>query len=111
MTLGLTGNRKAVKFFICYFALNLGFFHFYFSESWNPSKNSFEEMMQTVTCIVDIVSMNPKCQINGIILIYDLSDLTLKHVSELIWNNRLWTVLSLGQVRTDNLLCVFLCNV
>lgn len=68
-------------------------------------------MMQTVTCIADIVSMNAKCQINGIILIYDLSDLTLKHVSELIWNNRLWTVLSLGQVCTEYLLFVLLCNV
>ena len=55
-------------------------------------------MVQSAATVADIVSMNPKCQINGVIAIYDLSGITAKHATELLWNGRLWACLSFAQV-------------
>ena len=58
-------------------------------------------MARAGAAICDVVTMNPGCQINGVIGIWNLSGITTRHVKELLKNGQLWAVVSLMLVRTQ----------
>lgn len=71
----------------------------YLPDRWNPAEMSLVEILQTATPVYDLVSMNPHCHINGVIGISDLTGMSARHLSELLWNGRFREIISIFQVR------------
>lgn len=66
----------------------------------NPDDKSCDEMIQLVTMVLDILTLNPKLQINGVIGAWDSDGLTINHFLQIIKNNRAFTLLSFAQTIT-----------
>ena len=58
-------------------------------------------MTRVCAAICDIALMNPGCQINGVIGVWNLSGITTRHVKELLKNGQLMKAVSLLLVRTQ----------
>ena len=73
------------------------FFHS-FADRWNLEERTVEEMFSAAAMVRDILSMNPNCQINGIVGLWNVDGLDSRHF-KLLLDKRLWALLSFGQVR------------
>ncbi|KAL6433095.1 hypothetical protein ACFW04_006396 [Cataglyphis niger] len=47
--------------------------------NWNPSKYPVEELFKATTCVLELGILEPRAQIMGGILIFDLKDITIQH--------------------------------
>ena len=92
------------NFFSYIFLIELQLTHYFISDRWNLEERTFEEMWQTVLNVFDIISMNPNCQINGVVSIWNLEGFNMRYMSQILWKNRIGSIVSFAQVRTNRYL-------
>ena len=74
-------------------------------EKWNPAEVSFFEILTLMIVISDIVTMNPKSQINGIVGIWDMKALSSSHFAQFVYPRRVLLFFKILQV------CISILNV
>lgn len=91
----LSKNKSTITFATFYLVRN----RYYISDKWNPADMTFKEILQPTFAVCDMISMNPHCQINGTISLWNLNGLSMRHASALLWNGQWMDIISVFQVR------------